>query len=72
MDLALFSALSPAERQQVAMLAGKRTYQKGEIVFYEGQSEDTIYLFLTALFTPNKIYPLNGQAKRLYKGFILF
>ncbi len=43
-DLALFSALSPAERQQVARMAGKKIYQKGEMVFYDGDPAETIYL----------------------------
>lgn len=43
-DLALFSVLSPAERKQVTLIAGKKTYQKGEVIFCEGDQADTIYL----------------------------
>ncbi|OPX93571.1 MAG: Anaerobic regulatory protein [Pelotomaculum sp. PtaB.Bin104] len=61
-DLALFAALSPAERQQVTLLAGKKTYQKGEMVFHEGQPADTIYLVKSGRI---RLFKLSEEGKEI-------
>ncbi|GAB6172229.1 Crp/Fnr family transcriptional regulator [Paradesulfitobacterium aromaticivorans] len=44
LDLVIFSTLSPEEKRQVTQLAGKKTYQKGTVIFHEGDPADTIYI----------------------------
>lgn len=44
LDLAIFSTLSPGEKRQVTQLAGKKTYEKGTVIFREGDPADTIYI----------------------------
>ncbi|MHB1126087.1 MAG: Crp/Fnr family transcriptional regulator [Bacillota bacterium] len=61
-DLALFAALTPAERQQITVVAGKKTYQKGEIVFQEGQPADTIYLVKSGRI---RLFKLSEEGKEI-------
>ncbi|MBK9168171.1 MAG: Crp/Fnr family transcriptional regulator [Bryobacterales bacterium] len=42
--LPLFAALQPAEREQVAAMAGERSFAAGETLFYEGSPCEGLYI----------------------------
>lgn len=66
-DLALFSVLSPAERKQVTLIAGKKTYQKGEVIFCEGDQADTIYLIKSGRV---RLFKLSEEGKEITLNFL--
>ena len=43
-DLAVFSTLSPQERNKIGEIAFKKLYRKNEFIFREGDPADSIYL----------------------------
>lgn len=66
-DLDIFSALSPAEREQIGNLALKRTYRKQESIFMQGTEADTIYLIKTGRV---RLYKVSEEGKEFTLDFL--
>lgn len=66
-DLEIFSALSPAEREQIGDLALKRTYRKHESIFMQGTEADTIYLIKTGRV---RLYKVSEEGKEFTLDFL--
>lgn len=53
----LFNALSPEERQQIGALAVEKSYAAGEVVFYEGDACEGLYVIGAGSVKISKISP---------------
>lgn len=65
-DLEIFSALSPAEKEQVGQLAIKKIYKKNEVIFREGEVADSIYLIKSGRV---RVYKISDEGKELTLDF---
>ncbi|SMD07712.1 Crp/Fnr family transcriptional regulator [Sporomusa malonica] len=66
-DLDIFSALSPAEREQIGTLALKRVYRKNESVFSQGMEADAIYLIKSGRV---RLYKISEEGKEFTLDYL--
>ncbi|KJF27699.1 CarD family transcriptional regulator [Clostridium aceticum] len=66
-DLELFQSLSPEEKHEIMKLAHGKTYLKGEMVFFEGDPADTIYLIKSGIVL---LYKVSEKGKEVSLGIL--
>lgn len=66
-DLSLFSSLSDDEREQIGILALKRTYKKQETIFRQGMEADSIYLIKSGRV---RLYKISEDGKELTLDYL--
>lgn len=65
-DLEIFSALSPAELDEIGKLAIKKVYKKNEFIFREGEVADSIYLIKCGRV---RLFKISDEGKELTLDF---
>lgn len=66
-DLPIFAGLGPEERMTIHLLASKRAYRRGEVVFHAGDPADRVYLIKSGKV---RLYRVSDDGRELTLGYL--